>query len=404
MVMNANFRIPLFCFVTLLFWISMYTTVPILSPFTESLGASHIMTGVVVGTYGLSQMLLRIPVGIISDRLHKRKVFIVFGIVLSILSGLGIVFSDEIIWLIFLRALAGAAAATWVDFTILFASYYRNEEATHAIGTLSFFNSLGQMFGILGGGAIAEAFGWESSFLLGAIVGVVGMVLALFIVENRNIAGQRISFQGVKEVASDRILLTVSFLAILFQLITFATVFGFTPLYAHLLGATKLDLGILTFCSTLPIAIGAWYGGGRLARKIGERNVVIAGFVLSGFFTLVIPYTNSLLLLVVTQIIAGFGRGLSTPILMALSIKHMDDSRRATAMGFYQAIYGLGMFAGPYLMGIIGEWISIELGFFMIGMCGCVTAWLSYVMLRKVGAGTTMPDDGKGTRSIMIKK
>jgi MFS family permease len=386
---RPNYRIPLFCAVTLLFWLSMYTCVPILTPYAEHLGASHEMAGLIVGMYGLSQMLLRIPVGVMSDRLHKRKLFIVFGLAFSVLSGVGILVSHELTWILVLRALAGAAAATWVDFTILFTSYYKKEETTRAIGTITLYNSLGQMIGILGGGALADAYGWEAAFLLGAGVGVVGAIGAMFLVEKFDSNEQPITMQGVKQVASDRILLTVSLLAILFQLLTFATVFGFTPVYAQSLGAGKLGMGVLTFCSTLPTAIAAWIGGGHLARRIGERNVVILGFCLSGLFTALIPATHSFWLLVVTQSLAGFGRGFTTPVLMSLSIKHMDRDRRATAMGFYQAIYGFGMFAGPYLMGFLGDWLTLGEGFLIVGLLGCAAAGLSYIMLRASGAGTT---------------
>jgi MFS family permease len=385
---STNYRIPLFCAVTLLFWLSMYTCVPILTPYVEHLGASHQMAGFIVGMYGLSQMLLRIPVGIASDRLHKRKLFIVFGMAFSVLSGVGILISHQLTWILLLRALAGAAAATWVDFTILFASYFRKEETTRAMGTISLYNSLGQMIGILGGGALADVLGWEAAFLLGAGVGAVGAAIALFVVEKYDPNEKPITVQAVAEVASDRILLTVSFLAILFQLLTFATVFGFTPVYAEALGAGKLDMGILTFCSTLPTAIASWIGGGHLAQRIGERNVVVLGFVLSGVFTVVIPFTDSFWLLVATQAIAGFGRGFTTPVLMALSIKHMDSGRRATAMGFYQAIYGLGMFAGPYLMGLLGDSLDLDQGFLIVGLLGCAAAVLSHLMLRAAGAGT----------------
>ncbi|UUZ86806.1 MFS transporter [Paenibacillus sp. P26] len=84
---------------------------------------------------------------------------------------------------------------------------------------------------------------------------------------------------------------------------------------------------------------------------MGDKNVVVIGFVLSGVFTLVIPFTTHLWVLMLTQAIAGFGRGFASPVLMSLSIKHMDNDKRATAMGFYQAIYGLGMFMGPLVMG-----------------------------------------------------
>lgn len=366
----------------MLFWFSMYTCVPILTAYTMDLGASNKMAGLIVGMYGLSQMLLRIPVGVVSDRIHKRKMFIILGMVFSVFAGAGILMTQDLTWILLLRVIAGAAAATWVDFTILFASYYPRNETTQAMGTISFYNSIGQMLGILCGGWFADTFGWESAFLIGAVVGVFGMIGALFIVEKFEDNQQKITLQGVVEVARDRILLTVSFLSILFQVLTFATVFGFTPVFAQSLGATKLDMGLLTFCSTFPTALAAWFGGKYLSRKLGERNIIIVGFILSGVFTIAIPFTHSLWLLIVTQSIAGFGRGFTSPVLMSLCIKHMDSGKRATAMGFYQAIYGLGMFAGPLFMGLAGDWLTLQEGFVIVGLLGCITAILAYVMLK----------------------
>jgi MFS family permease len=379
---STNYRIPLFCAVTMLFWFSMYTCVPILTAYVMDLGASNKMAGLIVGMYGLSQMLLRIPVGIVSDRIHKRKMFIILGMVFSVIAGAGILLTQELTWILVLRILAGAAAATWVDFTILFASYYPKNETTQAMGTISFYNSLGQMLGILTGAWFADYYGWEYAFLFGAVVGLVGMVGAFFIVEKFEDNHQKITMEGIWQVASDRMLLTVSFLSILFQVLTFATVFGFTPVFALSLGASKWDMGLLTFFSTFPTAVAAWYGGRFLSRRFGERNIIIAGFILSGVFTIVIPFTHTLWLLIITQCIAGFGRGFTSPVLMSLSIKHMEVGRRATAMGFYQAIYGLGMFAGPLFMGLAGDWLTLRDGFVIVGALGCVTAVLAYVMLK----------------------
>lgn len=394
----SSYRIPLFCAVTLLFWFSMYTCVPILAAYVEDLGASHKMAGLIVGMYGLSQMLLRIPVGVISDRFHKRKLFIVFGLVFSILAGIGILVTQDLTWILILRALAGAAAATWVDFTILFASYFAKDATTQAMGTLSVYNSLGQMLGILTGGWFADAYGWESAFLIGAAVGVIGLAGAFYLVEKIDPDAQKITFQGVIEVAGDRTLLTVSFLSILFQVLTFATVFGFTPVFAQSLGASKLDMGLLTFFSTFPTALAAWIGGNHLARKIGEKRVVVIGFVISGFFTLIIPFTGSLWLLIATQALAGFGRGFTSPVLMSLSIKHMDTGKRATAMGFYQAIYGLGMFGGPLFMGMAGDWLTLQQGFVIVGLLGCVTAILGQLMLR--AGRQPMPSASQGAKAL----
>ncbi|QYR21424.1 MFS transporter [Paenibacillus sp. sptzw28] len=386
---TANYRIPLFCIVTLIFWFSMYTCVPILTAYVKDLGASNKMAGLIVGMYGLSQMLLRIPVGVVSDRIHKRKMFIVLGLIFSVVAGIGILLTDHLTWILFLRIIAGAAAATWVDFTILFASYYAKHETTRAMGNITVFNSLGQMFGILCGGWFADQYGWESAFLIGAAVGLAGTFAAFFVVEKFEENEQAITLNGIKEVAGDRILMTVSFLAIILQILTFATVFGFTPVYAQSLGATKLDMGLLTFFSTLPIALASWLGGKYASQWLGERNVIVLGFILTGVFTVVIPFTGSLWMLIVTQALAGFGRGFTMPVLMSLSIKHMETGRRATAMGFYQAIYGLGMFIGPLFMGLAGDLLTLKEGFVLVGMLGCITALLSHVLLYRVMTPST---------------
>lgn len=40
------------------------------------------------------------------------------------------------------------------------------------------------------------------------------------------------------------------------------------------------------------------------------------------------------------------------------------------------------MFLGPLFMGIIGDWLTLEQGFIILGLLGCVTAIFSYFMLK----------------------
>jgi MFS family permease len=184
-----------------------------------------------------------------------------------------------------------------------------------------------------------------------------------------------------EEVVKDRTLISVSVLAILSQLVTFATVYGFTPLYASSLGASKFDMSLLTVFSTLSMAIASLYGG-KLSERFGEKAIVVFGFILAGIFTSTIAVTENLTTLIITQTIAGFGRGASFTMLMGLSIKYMPLQKRATAMGFFQSIYGLGMFVGPFIMGFMGDFISIKEGFVYIGFIACMTAILALIILK----------------------
>lgn len=390
----SSYRIPLFCAVTLLFWMSMYTSVPIMAPYVEFLGGNHQLAGWIVGMYGISQMLLRIPVGIMSDRFHKRKLFITFGLFFTAIGGLGLWFTHDFTWILILRALAGAAAATWVDFTILFTSYYKHEESTKAIGTISFFNSLGQVLGILSAGWAADSLGWEAAFILGALLGVLGFVGSFFLIEKIEPDAPKITMRAIGDVAADRTLLFVSLLAILSQVLIFATVFGFTPVYATALGADKFSLSLLSLFANVPVALASLFGGRKWAAKYGEKRMVVWGFVLMGVFTFTIPFTHHLWVLMVTQAFAGFGRGLSFTLLMGMSIKHMPAEKRATAMGFFQAIYGLGMFVGPVLMGVIGDWFSLNQGFIVLGILGVLSALLSQWFVRNTPKMPAVPSSG----------
>ena len=56
----------LFVLITVIYWFSLYVYMPILTPYVEGLGASLSMVGLVVGSYGFTQMLIRIPLGIYS--------------------------------------------------------------------------------------------------------------------------------------------------------------------------------------------------------------------------------------------------------------------------------------------------------------------------------------------------
>jgi MFS family permease len=56
----------------------------------------------------------------------------------------------------------------------------------------------------------------------------------------------------------------------------------------------------------------------------------------------------------------GLGNGLAYPLLMGMSIEHVEEERRSTAMGLHQAVYAIGMFAGPWLSGILADRMGIQ--------------------------------------------
>lgn len=374
-------RIALFCLVTTVFWFALYVYVPILPTYVTYLGGSLKMVGLVVGSYGLVQMLLRIPLGIWSDRLGKRRVFITLGVCLALTSSLVMGLFPKVLAMLLGRGLSGAAAATWVTFTVLFSSYFASEDAPRAMGLAMFFSSLGQMLATSMGGYIAELYGWHVPFLVGAVVGLIGVLLSLRIEETEWLDRTPLQVTELLAVGREKGLLIVSGLAILVQCMTFATVYGFTPIYAQSIGASRGELSLLTFFSTLPVAIAALSSSSGLVEKFGERRLVVIGFTVGAVAAAVVPFTKTLPQLYITQAIGSFGRGVVFPVLMGLSIQTVPEQKRATAMGFFQAIYALGMFGGPVLVGIIGDISGLKGGFLATGLIGLIGGWLARRLL-----------------------
>lgn len=363
---------------TMAFWFSMYTYVPVLAPYVEHLGGSLFFVGLVLGSYGLTQMLLRIPLGILSDKLRKRKIFILVGMACAALSSLGFTFSTSVWATLVFRALAGVAAATWILFTVLLASYFPEKETAKAMGIISFFNSLGQMLATTSGGYLAEYYGWHAPFFLGAIVGFLGVIVALFIKEQEfNTRSQPIDLSKLLQIGKQWQIVSASLIALLAQSVVFTTMFGFTPFQAANLGASKGELGILTLLTTLPNAVAGYLSGAIFVQKIGEKLTVMTGFLLASLCTLIIPFTHSLTILLISQVCNGFGQGLIFPILMTLAIRYVSTDQRATAMGFFQAIFSLGMFGGPLLVGWMGNLFGLTGSFIFVGGLSLIGLFIS---------------------------
>jgi MFS family permease len=380
---NQKILIPLFYIVTALYWFSLYTYVPTLSPYVKSLGASYKLVGIIIGSYGFTQMLLRIPLGILSDKLKMRKPFVSLGVFLGMFSCLGMLFFHEPVWVLVFRSMAGAAAATWVTYTVLFSSYFSEEEMPKSIGMINSYCSLGQVLAMLIGGAAAQYFTQFTPFLVGAVGGLAGLFISFFIKEDKHVDREPQKIRELLTVGKERGLLIPSGLAIICQLITFGTVFGFTPVAAKAIGATSFQLGLLTALSTLPGIFSAAMSGSVFAKRWGEKRTITYGFLLVALSCLAIPYAKSLWVLYLTQMIGGFGQGAVFPLLMSASIKSVSIQKRATAMGFFQAIYGIGMFIGPVMVGFLSDSVGLIYGFWAISLIGLAGALLTHLLMKQ---------------------
>ena len=374
----AKKKLYILYLVTTLFWFSTYIYSPVLPTYVKSLGASYLMVGLILGCYGVGQLVLRVPIGILSDRWNRRRIFIKLGLLSLVVSSAGLyLFKAPGLILVF-RSFSGVASAFWVIFTVLYSSYFAESEATKAVGVLNAFCNGGMLAGLLAGGFIVKWWGIEANFLVSLAAAVTGLLVS-FAISEKKIDRKPVEIKELFTVVKDRNFQIVSVVGVICQFVSFATVYGFTPVVAKNLGASDFQIAMLTALSALPGIFGSILGGSFFAEKLGENRTMIYGLVITATSCAIIPFAHNMTVLSVSQFFGGFGAGTVFPLLMGLCIKNVSSDKRATAMGIFQAIYGLGMFMGPAVVGALTDGIGIKWGFIAIGavaLCGIPVSML----------------------------
>jgi len=371
---NIKGQKTLFCLITILYWIAMYIYVPILSPFLNDLSYSLTFIGIVLGSYGFVQIIVRFPIGILSDLYKKRKLFVSIGMLCAFLSCILFLFSDFWIFPLLARIVAGVCASTWVAFIILYTSYFAEHETAKAMGQISILIVVGQLIGMVLSGFLSELGQGYTPFIAGSCIAAIGFFLSLLLKEDKQKVSRqhRMSLSLTKDVFKEKTTLKASYLSILAHLILFITMFGFTPLKATELGANGLQLTFLVICFMLPHALAPIVATAYLNKKLGYSLTAKLAFILSGATTLAIAFAPSMPYLYVTQAINGFSIGILLPIFLVLAIKDVKQEIKATAMGLYQSIYSIGMFSGPFIAGYINDYFNVNGGFIFGASCALI--------------------------------
>jgi MFS family permease len=391
-----------FCLGIALYWAALYIYVPILSVYAQSLGASLSLVGLIIASYGVVQLFLRIPLGVASDRLGRRKPFVLAGFLTVALSCLGLALAPTPQFLVVFRALAGLAACTWVTSSVLFASYFSPRQAVRATSLVNFVSSGGRVLASTGGGMLAQRFGWASTFWAGAVLALLGLVAMTQAGEDVHPVRQPLAWRDVVRIGRVPLLVTTSLLATLSQYVSFATTYGFIPVYAAGLGSSRAGLGWLTAAVQIPYTLAA-LAAGRLSERLGERATVVGAALMMAVTTLAIPLVSNVGLLALTRVIYGIGQGIAYSMLMGLSIRAVPQSERASAMGIFQAVYAVGMFGGPAVSGLIADHLGLGTMFLVTGGLCLVMSILAFWRLSE-GTGALVqardPEAQRGSRRL----
>lgn len=320
---KLNYQKNLLLIIVVLFWFAQYVYVPFQTPYLSTMQVSSSMIGIIIGIYGFSQMVLRMPIGIMADKNGRHKLFIILGVTASALASVFRIILEPQTGFLVGNILSGFASAMWISFMVLYASYFTYENLQRAMGLIMAANNIG----VLGG------------FVLST--------------------------------------LSYNHLGILM-----ATCMSFTTQIAHEINASAFQIGLLSIVYIIVAVLASYFSASNFARRLGSSLWIPFILFVLAIYCFAVPNIFSPNLLIAIQILAGLSTGIVFSFCTSEAMKNVPIEKRSTAMGYYQAIYAVGMTIVPMIAGNIAEIYNLNIAFYLEGIIAVIATVASMIYFK----------------------
>lgn len=374
--LNKKIARILFLAATFLYWISLYLYVPTLSTFVKTRTSDLAVVGTVLSMYGLWQAIMRIPTGIGVDKLGRGKPFIVIGMLFAAAGALVMAYSQSVTGLALGRTLTGFAAATWVPLVAVFSRMFEPKQAVYATSILWLSGSIGRMLATSSNGFLNSAGGYQLAFVLAAVAAGAAILFVLLSREEKREA-HVVSVSSIAKLFRRADLMLPSCISLVLQISTWGITFSFLAIKAEDFGANDIVKSLLVSLNLVALTSGSLLNT-IITKRVNHVYLLLVSILafVAGIFVMVAG--GALPMLYLGTMLMGIAIGFAYPTLMGLSIREVEPSHRTTAMGIHQSVYAIGMFAGPWLGGIISDSAGIST---MFGVLAVFTLVGSYALL-----------------------
>jgi len=384
----------LYCFRML----GLFMVLPLLALYAADLpGATPALVGLALGVYGLTQALLQVPLGWLSDRVG-RKAVIVTGLLVFALGSAIAATADSITGIILGRILQGAGAIASTVMALV-SDLTREEQRTKAMAVVGISIGASFMLALVLGPAVAALGGLPTVFWFTALLALSGVGILLGLVPTPAAAGAPAAF------ASPARAFRASFASPRLRRLNMGVFVLHFVLTASFLVVPRLleqSLGIdrgrhwMVYLPVLLLSLAGMVPLMMMAERLGRlRQAFLLAIALVAAAVAAIDLLSASPLLYGALWLFFSGFNYLEATLPSLLSKAVDIGGRGAAMGVYSTCQFLGAFAG----GGGGGWLLQHVGpDALTGAClllaaawGLVVMWAPAPVATARGAGV-LPD------------
>ncbi len=373
--------------------LGLFMVLPVLPLAVEEIpAATPLLIGLAIGVYGLSQAVLQIPLGFLSDRFGRKPV-IAAGLILFVTGSFVAGAADDVYTLILGRFLQGCGAIASTLLALMSDLTRVNQRSkSMAIIGIAIASSFG--LSLVLGPLIAGSFGLSGIFYLTGALGLFGIVLLLVSIPTPTVMTNNLDSSVQLDTLAAALRnaslwrLNISIFCLHLLLVSGFSIF---PLLFEAAGVTKTNEQGLYYLAALVLSFVLMIPLMLLSdRMTDSRPMVLAmvGLCFAAFLLLSLLPGYYAILAGVTLFFMGFN--LLEVVLPAQVSKLSPAGSRGTSMGVYTSSQFLGIFAG----GLVSGWILMRYDISALLMVNMVitAAWflvcLTFPRLGAIGNRT----------------
>lgn len=372
----------LFYVIVTLFWYAQYVYIPFQSTYLLSIGTLSSMVGVIIGAYGITQMLLRLPVGIYADSIGKHKVLIIFGSLLSGVASIARVCWCNEIGFMIANLLSGVASATWISFMVYYTGQYQKNQQQAATSKVIMFNNLGMLFGFITSTLFYSIIGMKYLCLSSVLAGITACIFAMFLKEpKRNHKHE--SIKSLCYVCMNKRLIIFSLIALIQQGVQLTTTMSFTNQIIKDCGASNTIVGLSSIIYMVSAVCFAGLASTKLIEHKGPKFWIPFVLLVISIYCISIVSIHYVPWLLLLQILPGMSTGLLLTYATSEAMQDIPEEKKSTAMGFFQAVYAIGMTTFPIFTGHIVSSKGMFAGYIVLALIALITSILIGIYYKK---------------------
>ena len=319
-------------------------------------GATPVLTGIAIGVYGLTQAVLQIPFGMLSDRFGRKPV-IYTGLLIFAVGSVVAAMSESIYGVILGRALQGSGAIA-AALMALTADLTREDHRTKAMAVIGMTIGFSFALSMILGPLLNQWVGVPGIFWITAFLALLGIVLVKVWVPNPTVSKFHRDTEPVpsqfRSVLSDKQLLRLDFGVLALHMILTAT-FVVLPLALRDHAQLESVKHWYVYLPVLLLSMGAMVPFIIVAESKRRMKQVFVSAVLVVCLSeaALVWFYDSLIAIIVVLFAFFTAFNVLEASLPSLVAKISPPDRKGTSMG----VYSSSQFFGAFLGGMIGGWV-----------------------------------------------